>query len=223
MKKRRPNRRTANKELVFNRWLVKGSPATSIMAWSLLGMSLGSVDATTEGLNEVFGVVGDCCFSSDDAGDVWIGFTEGVDGEGVVGTDGEMLADVLVPDGEGEEGCFGIVVCAAVVEVVVVLVVVEEGLGLVVVGLGVVVVVDVMAGVVVIASSGTASVLLAFTVGVVCRSVAAIVVELSGKVVGFVVLEVLVVRTLGLVGDGCVTVIEGVVPEDSLGSGDLSV
>lgn len=157
-KKRRPNRRTANKELVFNRWLVKGSPATSIMAWSLLGMSLGSADATTEGLNEVFGMVGVGFFSSDDAAEVWIGFVEGVD-EGVVGTDGKMLADILVPDCDDEEGCCGIMVCATVV-VVVVLVVVGNGLGLVVVGLGVVVVVDVTAGVIgmvaLIAGFGTA-------------------------------------------------------------------
>ncbi len=55
-------------------------------------MSLDSADVTTEGLNEVFGMVRDGFFSSDDAAEVWIGFVEGVD-EGVVGTDGEMLAD----------------------------------------------------------------------------------------------------------------------------------
>lgn len=144
---------------MFNRWLVKGSPATSIMAWSLLGMSLGSADATTEGLNEVFGMVGVGFFSSDDAAEVWIGFVIGVD-EGAVGTDGEMLADILVPDCDDEEGCCGIMVCATVVVVVVVLVVVGDGLGLVVVGLGVVVVVDVTAGVIgmvaLIAGFGTA-------------------------------------------------------------------
>lgn len=129
---------------MFNRWLVKGSPATSIKAWSPLGMSLGSSDATTGGLNEVFGMVSVGFFSSDDAAEVWIGFVEGAD-EGVAGTDGEMLADILVPDGDCE-GCFGIMVCATLV--VVVLVVVGEGLGLVVVGLGVVVVVDITAGVV---------------------------------------------------------------------------
>lgn len=212
-KKRRPNRRTANKELVFNRWLVKGSPATSIMAWSLLGMSLDSADVTTEGLNEVFGMVRDGFFSSDDAAEVWIGFVEGVD-EGVVGTDGEMLADILVPAGDCE-GCFGIMACATVV--VVVLVVVGEGLELGVVGLGVVVVVDVTAGVVgmaaVIAGFGTASVVMAFSIGVVCRLVVAIV-KLICKVAGSVVVDVLEIETLNSVGNGFVTLVEDLVPTD---------
>lgn len=209
-KKRRPNRRTANKELVFNRWLVKGSPATSIMAWSLLGMSLGSADVTTEGLNEVFGMVRDGFFSSDDAAEVWIGFVEGVD-EGVVGTDGEMLADILVPDGEGR---FGIMACATVV--VVVLVVVGEGLGLGVVGLGVVVVEDVTAGVgmaAVIAGFGTASAVVAFSIGVVCRLVVAIV-KLICKVAGSVVVDVLEIETLNSVGNSFVALVEELVPAD---------
>ncbi len=212
-KKRRPNRRTANKELVFNRWLVKGSPATSIMAWSLLGMSLDSADVTTEGLNEVFGMVCDGFFSSDDA-EVWIGFVEGVD-EGVVGTDGEMLADILVPDGDGED-CFGIMACATVV--VVVLVVVGEGLGLGVVGLGVVVVVDVTAGVVgmaaAIAGFGTASVVVAFSIGVVCRLVVAIVVKLICKAAGSVVVDELEIDLLNSVGNSFVTLVEMLVPAD---------
>lgn len=194
---------------MFNRWLVKGSPATSIMGWSPLGMSLASADTTTEGLNEVFGMVCDGLFSSDDAAEVWIGFMEGVN-EGVVGTDGEMLADILVPDGDCEGGCFGIMVCATVV---VVLVVVGKGLGLVMVGLGVVVVVDVSAGVVrmVVVIAGFVE---AFFVGDVCRLVVNIVVKLICKVAGSVVVEVLEIETLGSVAKCCVTLGEELLPAD---------
>lgn len=198
---------------MFNRWLVKDFPATSTMAWSLLGMSLGSLDVTTEGLIEVFGMVG-IGFSSEDVGigEVCTGLEEELD-EVVVGTNSEMLTDDLVPDGEGEEGCFGIMVCATVV-VVVVLVVAEEGLGLVVVGLGVVVVVDVMAGVIgmvavmagvvgmvaVITDFGTASAVLDFSVEFVML-VVALVIELFCKVVGFVIVEVVEMETLASEAD----------------------
>lgn len=185
------------------------------MAWSPLRMSLGSLGATTEGLIEVFGVVG-IGFSSEDVGvgEVCSGLVEELDG-GVLGTNGEMLTDMLVPDGEGEEGCFAIMVCATVVEVVVVLVVVEEGLGLVVVGLGVVVVVDgmaVVAGMVsVIAGFGTASTVVAFTVEVV-RLVVALVVETFCKVAGFVEVEVL--EMLASVVVGCAILDEELSEED---------
>lgn len=78
------------------------------MALSPLGMSLGSVGATAKGLIEVFGVVG-IGFSSEDVGmgEVCTGLVEESDGS-VVGTNGEMLTDKLVPDGEG--GCFGMMV-----------------------------------------------------------------------------------------------------------------
>lgn len=212
---------------MFNRWLVKGSPATLITAWSPLGMSLGSLGASTEGLIEVFGVVG-IGFASEDVGmgEVCSGLVEEVDG-GVLGTNGEMLTDNLVPDGEGEEGCFGVMVCATVAEVVVVLVVVGEGLGLVVVGLGVVVVVDgmdVVAGMVVagmVSGFGTASTVVAFPVEVV-RLVVALVVESFCKVAGFVIVEVLEMETLASVVDGCLIldgeVWEELVPEDCWGS-----
>lgn len=125
-KKSRPKSRTANRELVFNRWLVNGSPATSTIALPPLGTSLGSVGTTTGRFVEVFcdGVsIGD------------VGMTEAWSGlvEGVVGTDGEMLVDDLVPV---DKGCF--VVCATVV----VLVVVGE-----VIVVGLVGIVDDMAGV----------------------------------------------------------------------------
>ncbi len=186
-------------------------------------MSLDSADVTTEGLNEVFGMVRDGFFSSDDAAEVWIGFVEGVD-EGVVGTDGEMLADILVPDGDGED-CFGIMACATVV--VVVLVVVGEGLGLGVVGLGVVVVVDVTAGVVgmaaAIAGFGTASVVVAFSIGVVCRLVVAIVVKLICKAAGSVVVDELEIEMLNSVGNSFVTLVEVLAPADWWETADLSV
>lgn len=191
------------------------------MAWSLLGMSLGSLDVTTEGPIEVFGMVG-IGFSSEDVGmgEVCTGLEEELD-EVVVGTNGEMLTDDLFPDGEGEEGCFGIMVCATVV-VVVVLVVAEEGLGLVVAGLGVVVVVDVMAGVVgmvavmagvvgmvaVIANFGTASAVEDFSVEFVSMLVVALVVKLSCKVVGFVIVEVVEMETLASEADGSVVLDE---------------
>lgn len=212
---------------MFNRWLVKGSPATSTIAWSPLRMSLGSLGATTEELIEVFGVVG-IGFSSEDVGmgEVCSDLVEELDG-GVLGTNGEMLMDNLVPDGEGEEGCFVIMVCATVAEVVVVLVVVEEGLGVVVVGLGVVIVVDGMAGVVgmvaVIAGFGTASTVVAFSFEVV-RLMVALVVESLCKVAGFVVVEVLEMETLASVVDGCVILDEEpsdweeLVPGDCWGS-----
>lgn len=135
--------------------MVRGSPATSTLAWSVLlwsPLSLGGVVGTTEGCVEVFAVVGDG-FVDVGTGEGCTGFEEGLDGS-VVGTDGEMLADVSFPDGEGEEGCCGIVVCATAVGTFV-LVGVVEGLVVVVVRLdvlvsGVVVAVrvDVLAGVV---------------------------------------------------------------------------
>lgn len=125
---------------MFNRWLVKGSPATSTIALPPLGTSLGSVGTTTGRFIEVFGggfstAVG--------MGEVWSGLVKGMDG-GVVGTDGEMLVDEFVPVGEG---------CLAVCATVVVLVVVGE----------VVVFVDVMAGVGMVIF-GTATVVAGFGV-----------------------------------------------------------
>lgn len=127
---------------MFNRWLVKGSPATSTIALPPLGTSLGSVGTTTGRFIEVFGggfstAVG--------MGEVWSGLVKGMVG-GVVGTDGEMLVDEFVPVGEG---------CLAVCATVVVLVVVGE---VVVVGF-----VDVMAGVGMVIF-GTATVVAGFGV-----------------------------------------------------------
>lgn len=223
---------------MFNRWLVKESPATLTMAWSLLGTPLGSLDATTEGLIEGFGVVG-IGFSSEDVGmgEVCTGLEEELD-EGDVGTNGEMLTD-LVPDGEGEEGWFGII-CATVV-VVVVLVVAKEGLGLVVVGLGVVVVVDfvgmvavmagvagmvdimagiagmvaVIAGVVgMVAGFGTASAVVDFPVEFISRLVVALVVKSFCKVVSFVIVEVVEMETLASEADSSVILDEEPSGED---------
>lgn len=129
--------------------MVRGSPATSTLAWSVLlwsPLSLGGADGTTEGRVEVFTTVGDG-FVDDGTGEGCTGFVEGMDG-GVVGTGGGMLADVSVLDGEGEEGCGGTVFCATVVVTVVlvggVVVVVVVGVD-VLVGVNVV---DVRAGVV---------------------------------------------------------------------------
>ncbi|KAG1933894.1 AP-3 complex subunit sigma-2 [Pimephales promelas] len=145
-------------------------------------------------------------------GEVCTGLEEELD----VGTNGEMMTDELVPDGEGEEGCFGMMVCATVV-VVVVLVVAEEGLGLVVVGLGVVVMVDVLAGGVGMASEfagfGTASAVADFSVEFVSRLVT-VVVKLFCKVVGFVIVEVVKMETLASEADGCVVLDEESSGED---------
>lgn len=132
--------------------MVRGSPATSTLAWSVLlwsPLSLGSADGTTEGRVEVFTAVGDG-FVDNGTGEGCTGFVEGMDG-GVVGTGGEMLADVSVLDGEGEEGCGGTVFCATVVVTVVLVGGVVVVVVVVVVGVDVLVgvnVVDVRAGVV---------------------------------------------------------------------------
>lgn len=192
--------------------MVRGSPATSTLAWSVLlwsPLSLGGVDGTTEGRVEVFAVVGDG-FVDVATGDSFTGFEEGMDG-GVVGTDGEMEADVSAPDSEGEEGCCGIVVCATVVVTNVLVDVVE---GLVVVAVVVVVVgVDVLLGVVVAAGGDvlvgvvvfvgiTPPVIFLDSVacfdGVVCGLIETVVVDLSREAGGFIGLETLEMLAVGL-------------------------
>lgn len=56
--------------------------------------------------------------------------------------------------------------------------------------------------------------MVAFSVGVVCRLVVAIVVRLICKVAGSVVVEVLEIETLSSVGNSCVTLVEELVPAD---------
>lgn len=56
--------------------------------------------------------------------------------------------------------------------------------------------------------------MVAFSVGVVCRLVVAIVVRLICKVAGSVVVEVLEIKTLSSDGNSCVTLVEELVPAD---------
>lgn len=184
--------------------MVRGSPATSTLAWSVLlwsSLSLGGVDDTSKGRVEVLVVAGDG-FVDVGTGEGCSGFEEGMDGD-VVGTDGEMLVEVSVLD----EGCCGIVAFATAV-VTFVLVGVVEGfvvvavVNVVVVGLDVLISggvvdvrLDVFAGVVEMFAVEITPVIssdpLVCFDGVVCSLVATIVVDVLCETGGFVGAEVL--------------------------------